>query len=283
MKKLKIGLIGVDEVGVTHLHKYLSMLDIEFVGISDEDSQRLKYISYKYNIKAYSYLDLLEKVNAVSVISSNENIINDCLNKKIHVLLEKPMTGSSKLLSFLRESAEKNNVILQPGLVERFNPIVDIILQSTDFCIHNTVMFERSVSSNINPIHIIDELDLCFYLFGKINEIIDESNYLFKFGNTDCFIQTNITNQNYRYCTVENDFLTGIFNFFEKTASIQHKERNCKSYINFNKTDPLFNEIRSFLCAIRNDEEAVVTPKDGVKVLKLIEELKYGYNPEKVG
>ena len=299
-KKLRVGIFGIGSMGEKHLQKYLSMPDISVVGINDTDLERLNYISSKYNVSDYSYEDLIDKIDIASITTTTKNqfiIAHDCLKCKIHILLEKPMTGSSELLSSLRDLAEKNNIVLQPGLIERFNPIVDVIIQSTDFCLNNEILLARSIpydgrAQDVNVIKDLGlhDLDLCFHMFGrffgmaeckcrtnKTTPSIDFFSGKFLFNNAKCkIICMRDSKDRFISGAVENNFLYMKFNLYKRTADIQYKDRDLKSYINYSNIDPLFNEIRSFICSVRNHEEPKVTAKDGIRVLKLIEDIELG-------
>ena len=300
IKILKVGVFGVGSMGEKHLQKYLSMPDIAVVGIVDTDPERLKYISSKYGVPSYPYEDLIKKINIASIVTppkSHYHIAKDCLESGVHILLEKPMTGSSESLSSLNELAIKVGVILQPGLIERFNPIVDLIIQSTDFCLNNEVIFARSIpyDNRVKDISIIrdlglHDLDLCLFIFGKFLQV-SECKYnitkftpfpdffsgKFLFNTNKCKI-ISMRNSKDRFVSgiVENNFLHLAFNLYKRTADIQYKDRNLNSHINYASVDPLFNELRSLICAVRGRGEPKVTARDGIRVLKLIEHIESG-------
>jgi len=300
IKRLKVGIFGVGSMGEKHLQKYLSMPDISVVGINDVDSERLKYISSKYNIPSCPYGDLIRKINIASIATPPEShypIANDLLSLGVHTLLEKPMTGSSELLSSLNGLAIERGVILQPGLIERFNPIVDLIIQSTDFCLNNEAIFARSIpyDNRAKDISIIKDLglhdlDLCLFIFGKFLQI-GECKYnltkltpfpdffsgKFLFNTNKCKI-ISMRNSKDKFVSgvIENNFLYLKFNLYKRTADIQYKDRNLNSHINYASVDPLFNELRSLICTVREHGEPKVTARDGIRVLRLIEYIESG-------
>jgi len=182
--KLRVGVIGVGHLGEYHVQKYLAMPAVEVVGVVDTNSDRANEISGRYNVNAYGgHLEILEMVDAVSLAVPTEihfDVARDILSKGIHLLIEKPITYKIEDADCLLELARKNNVVLQVGLVERFNPAivkmesmlnrpvfleshrmnvftsrgidVDVVL---DLMIHDLDIFLHVVPSEVEEIHAV--------------------------------------------------------------------------------------------------------------------------------
>jgi predicted dehydrogenase len=128
MEKIKAGVIGVGYLGRFHAQKYQSLEDVELVGVADADPDRAGHIASECSCRQFSdYHELLGHVDAVSIAvptSIHHQVAADALRAGVDVLLEKPMTVTLKEADELIGLAENNDLILQVGHLERFNPAV---------------------------------------------------------------------------------------------------------------------------------------------------------------
>lgn len=126
--KLKVGVVGVGHFGAHHVRVFSRMSGIELCGVADISEERARYISQTYGVPYYlDHKELAEHIEAVSIATPTEThyqIAKFYLERGYPVMVEKPMTNSLKEADHLVEIAEKNNVLLQVGHVERFNPVV---------------------------------------------------------------------------------------------------------------------------------------------------------------
>ncbi len=126
MEKLKVGVIGTGHLGKLHIKMFKQIDSCELAGIYDIDFQAAKDAGDEFNIKAYESLDgLLDEVNAVSIVattSAHHELAIKCLNKNIHVFVEKPITATINEAEEIVELAGLKNLKLQVGHIERFNP-----------------------------------------------------------------------------------------------------------------------------------------------------------------
>ncbi len=128
---IRAGVIGVGHLGAIHTRIYNEIEDIELVGISDSDENRLAEISNNHKTNGYiDYRDLINKVDVVSIATptvTHYSIAKEMLNNGIHVLLEKPITANVQEAEELVEISHKKGVNLQIGHVERFNPAMSAL------------------------------------------------------------------------------------------------------------------------------------------------------------
>ncbi|MCL5029941.1 MAG: Gfo/Idh/MocA family oxidoreductase [Bacteroidetes bacterium] len=126
MEKLKIGVIGTGHLGKFHIKLFKQIENCELVGVFDIDKSTAQNVGNEFGVKAFDTIDnLLNEVNAVSIAaptSSHYEVSKKCLEKNIHVFVEKPITASiSEAEELVKITAEKN-LNMQVGHVERFNP-----------------------------------------------------------------------------------------------------------------------------------------------------------------
>lgn len=128
MKKLRLGVVGAGHMGKLHAQKYAAMDDVDLVGITDIDFKKAISLALNYNSKAYTTInELLPYVDGVSLAVptvSHFEAAYEVLNQGKHLLVEKPITLTLRDADILIEKAKNNNVILQVGHIERFNPAV---------------------------------------------------------------------------------------------------------------------------------------------------------------
>lgn len=121
----KVGVIGVGHLGRCHARAYAQMPEIRLVGLVDVNPTRAKELAQELGIPAMADLDeLLSTVNAVSVAvptSEHHRIAKRCLERGVHVLVEKPIATTLEEADDLIASAQQTGVVLQVGHIERFN------------------------------------------------------------------------------------------------------------------------------------------------------------------
>ncbi|MGR3301830.1 MAG: Gfo/Idh/MocA family protein [Candidatus Scalindua sp.] len=131
MKKLKIAVIGTGHLGKEHARIYSEIPEVSLVGVVDIDKNTGEAVAQRCNTKYYSsFKEILNKVDAASVVvptKSHYEIAKELLQNGIHVLVEKPMTGTVSEAEELIELSKKTSTILQPGYIERFNPAIEAI------------------------------------------------------------------------------------------------------------------------------------------------------------
>ncbi len=126
MENLKIGVIGTGHLGKLHI-KMLKQIDgCNLIGIYDSNKNAAKDAGEEYGVKVFDNLnELLEQINAVSIsatTSAHYELAKKCLEKNIHVFVEKPITVTIPEAVEIVEIAKRNSLNLQVGHIERFNP-----------------------------------------------------------------------------------------------------------------------------------------------------------------
>ena len=181
MEKLKAAVIGVGHLGKEHSRIYSEMPEVSLVGVVDTDKDAGEAVAQRCKTRYYSSLkEILDKVDVASVVvptKSHYEITKELLNNGIHVLVEKPMTGTVSEAEDLIKLGRQNSVILQPGYIERFNPALEAIKKldvSLKFieCHRLSPFTFRSADIGVVLDLMIHDIDIILYLSkSKVKKI----------------------------------------------------------------------------------------------------------------
>ena len=136
---MKVGVIGLGSMGQNHARILFEMGFLE--GVADIVPTVAKSPGKRFSVGYYTnYRDLLKRdfdaVVVVTPTNTHKKIASEAVHSGKHLLLEKPMTGSSKDLKTLTALADRRHVVLAGGFTERHNPVVEfaeVSVQSETF------------------------------------------------------------------------------------------------------------------------------------------------------
>ena len=132
---LRVGVIGAGVMGSNHARVLASLPDLSLVGVVDPLEAHRRRATELANCRTFDSLEaLLEAgVDAVTIAAPthlHHEIALACIARKIHVLVEKPIASSVEEGREIVEAAQRAQVTLMVGHVERFNPAVAAIKQA---------------------------------------------------------------------------------------------------------------------------------------------------------
>ena len=123
---IKVGVIGVGNMGQHHARVLSLLKDVELIGISDINVERGIDTASKYRVRFFeNYHDILPHVDAVCIAVPTRlhyQVGRECMAAGVHVLIEKPIAASINEAELLVNVAAESKCILQVGHIERFNP-----------------------------------------------------------------------------------------------------------------------------------------------------------------
>ena len=95
---IRIGVIGVGNMGQHHTRVLSLLKDVELIGVSDINIERGLDTASKYRVRFFEdYRDLLPHVDAVCIAVPtylHHAVGMTCLEAGIHILIEKPIAAS---------------------------------------------------------------------------------------------------------------------------------------------------------------------------------------------
>ena len=305
-KKLRVGVIGVGHLGKYHVEKYRDIPDVELVGVVDADINRAKEIARTCNTMAFEeFRDILDMVDAVSLAVPTEmhfELGKAILSRGIHLLIEKPITYRLKDADTLLDMAAEKGLALQVGHVERFNPAVikmesmldrpifieshrlhlftprgtdvDVVL---DLMIHDIDIILHVVKSKVKDVHAVglsvvtSRTDIAnarlIFENGAVanltaNRVSNKIIRKIRIFQPDTYLSTDCLKREISVTRLQDDI--NLPGGFPQIASQKMK---------YPGSDPLADEISSFVKAVINSSEPAVTGSDGRNALKVAIEI----------
>ena len=126
MSKLRVAVIGVGYMGRFHAEKFSGSDRADLVAVVDADRARAEQVAAGLGCgHATDYRSLLGQIDAACVAVPTEmhfEVVRDCLEAGVHVLVEKPLTRTLSEADALLELARAKGLVLQVGHLQRFNP-----------------------------------------------------------------------------------------------------------------------------------------------------------------
>lgn len=217
---INVAVIGVGMMGHHHARNYSALEEANLVAVCDLDKKTGQKVANTYNTKFYSnYKDLIkkEKLDAVSIAvptKLHKRVALDFINNGISVLIEKPLASTVKEAEEIVNLADKKNVKLLVGHIERYNPAVDELKKLIELRLLGDILSVVVKRVGIYPPRIKDvnvvtdlavhDLDIVTNILGRLpNSVLarggdsshdgveDHTDIFLDYGNTGCFIQVN--------------------------------------------------------------------------------------------
>ncbi len=221
MKKVRAAVVGVGHMGRYHVGVYSEIPDVHLVGIADINESRGKEIAEKYNTVLYTdYKSLFGKVDVVSIAVptlQHYKAAKDFLEAGIHVLVEKPLTKGIEDAKELFGIAERKNLALHVGHVERFNGAVHELKKIVDSPLFVECRRLGPYDSRIQDDGVIMDL-----MIHDIDIILNLVNSRVKNINV---VGSTIFSDKDDLCNVQVEFENGCIANITASRATQHKIR----------------------------------------------------------
>jgi predicted dehydrogenase len=297
---MKVCVIGVGHMGRIHAEKLRDMEGVSLCGLADADRNSLEQVKTKHTAPRFiDHKQVLGLADAAVIATPTEThyaIAKDCLERGVHIFIEKPLTSTAEQARELIELARTKNLTLQVGHLERFSPAFREALRTI-----NDPMFieaqristfpNRSTDIDVIMDLMIHDIDLVLSVVKSnvidvqaqgtpvVTDKIDVANARIEFGN-GCVASLTASRaskkkertfkvfQKDRYITL--DLLKGKMTAAvrEKNGSIHLEEYQAE------RIDPVLDELVDFVEAIRQKRKPKVEGEHGLQALLLANLIK---------
>ncbi|MBU0699800.1 Gfo/Idh/MocA family oxidoreductase [bacterium] len=307
MKPIKVGVVGIGHMGKYHVKCYHDIPGVSLTAIADVNESNLSEMAKEYGATPYlDYSQVYDNVEAVSIAVPTRlhyPIAKDFLNAGIHVLLEKPITQDIKEAEELMSIAQKKNLVLQVGHVERFNAAIwelkkvlnnPLFVECRRLGPFNTRIDDAGVVMDL----LIHDIDIVLNLIDSAvvelhavgtrvySSYEDIANVQIIFANgcianltasraTENKIRTLAITQPDAYIFLdyaEQDIhihrqTTG--NYILTHDTVGYQQRSVIERVFVHKDNPLKLELSHFLSCIANETKPLTTPEDDLTALRI--------------
>ncbi|WP_449539527.1 Gfo/Idh/MocA family oxidoreductase [Ferdinandcohnia sp. Marseille-Q9671] len=308
MSCVRVGVVGVGNMGSYHCNKLMNINNIKFVGVYDADLVKASSIAKKLNVIAFvTFEALLKNVDAVIIAAPTKfhfKLAEEAIQHGKHVLVEKPIAVSLEETSKLKQLQKGKDIILQVGHIERFNPVipqlreivnpdniifieakrigysgrlkdVDVIL---DVMIHD---IDIILSLTQSPISDISAAGVCLNTKGHYDYVT--ALITFENGIVASLVASDVSQEKERTLNItekermiKTDFVTKQQLIVKNTSgkSMQYPTELVIENISIPNSDPLFNELDHFVACIQQNKSPEVSLVEGEAALDVALKVK---------
>ena len=307
MNPVRVGVIGIGNMGWHHARVLSLLRDAELVGVADPDAGRGALAVAQFGCRWFpDYTELLGEVEAVCIAVPtllHHRVGMAALQAGVHVLIEKPIAATQEEATALIQAAETAGRLLQVGHIERFNPAFRELLKVVAG--EEVVVLEaRRHSPNpdrANDVSVV--LDLMIHDIDLVLELahspvvrlaaaggrsaegpIDYVNATLAFANgvVASLTASKMAHRKIRslsaHCRaslVETDFLNRTLHIHRRahqSVSADHGELVYRSdgvieEVSTTSIEPLYAELEHFLACVRGEESPAV---DGLQASRAL-------------
>jgi len=290
---VKVGVVGVGAMGQHHARLYFG-LACKLVAIADKNLERAKEIGEKYRTRYYQdHRALLGEVEAVSIAvptSLHKEVTLDFIENGVHCLVEKPIASTLEEAKEMIRAAERRDVKLMVGHVERFNPAVIKLKELVEGGALGELIIisTRRVGPFVPRVRdvgiIIDaathDIDIARYLVGREpvgvfakagrirHEKEDHAIIVLDFDGTVASIEVNwFTPHKVRSLVATGTEGIAYLDYIEQTVEIYDSE--WKKIPEIKREEPLKLELEHFLDCIETNRKPLIDGNEGLKVLEI--------------
>ncbi len=303
MNTLRVAVIGVGYLGRFHAQKYAALPGCQLVAVADARADARAALAQELGTRAVGdYRELLGQVDAVSIVTptaAHFEIALACLERGVHVLVEKPITETVAQAMQLVAAARAAGRVLQVGHLERFNPAIiaaEPLLRAPRFidCQRLAPFRERGTDVNVVLDLMIHDLDIVQSIVGSAIESIDaigtpvfspeidiaNARIRFASGCVANATASRVSLKTERKLRIFQDDAYLSLDLQQKILTVIRKQPAAAaaagaaqlpvsiSEQSFEPGDALRSEIEAFLASCRGERPVVVSGEDGARALQ---------------
>lgn len=312
--KLDAGVIGVGTMGQHHARVYSNLTGARLVGVADEDDEQATSIAEKYSAAVLDVPSLLDRVDVVSIAVPTQfhyDLASQCIEAGVDLLVEKPLVEDPERGRELVEQADREDVVLQVGHIERHNPVISTLADIVPDLNVIAVEAERLGPTPDREIYDSAVIDLMIHDIDVVCSLLDgpvesveavgaadgrhaTATLEFGDGTVGTLTASRVTQQKQRKlsitaesCYVTVDYIDqdveihrqSVPEFVTSNGDVRYRHESVVEYPAVDNGEPLQYELESFLEASRNGDEPSVTGLEGIRAVELareVNELAFG-------
>ena len=300
---LKVAVIGLGWMGKVHLRNYTEMPGVEVVGVMDVNPETLAEVHKQFGVATYDSIEkLLEnKIDAVSICVptvEHHKAGMQVIERGIALIIEKPLAATVKEGEELVAAAAARNLPLMVGHVERFNPAVQRVKELVgDDVISIQIERVGPYPPRIQDVGVIKDLgshdlDLIrFFTGSEYQNVYAVTSTTLGKHEDSALITAEM--ENGVLANISTNWVTPYksrkINVACESKYIEANlvTQEVKEYSQFSTYDksysvrewplvyrePVKEELKAFLAAVRGEGELPISGADGLAVLRTIERI----------
>ena len=302
---IRAGVVGVGSMGENHARVYDQLSGVELACVTDRDDEIARRVAEEYGTDAVAFETVLDRCDVVTVAvptGAHYDVVSECLDAGVHVLVEKPIAETPEQGRALAERADDEGLVLQVGHIERFNPAVQTV---TDLLEDLEVIsltaerlgppIDRTAPGNVVFDLMVHDVDVVGALLEDRPDSITamgaaDGRYATATMEYDDVVASltasRVTQKKVRTltvtareCLVEVDYLEQSVlihrdSYPEYLTDDGQRRYRYESVVERPRVDngePLRHELEAFLEAVRTGSEPAVTAEDGIEALETVE------------
>lgn len=312
MNQVRMGVIGTGRMGQNHCRVYSNMRHAKFVGVCDVNGDLGKEVARKFDVSYFRDVNsLLENVDAVSICTptpQHYELVKQCLDRNVHVMVEKPFTETLEQARALKEASEANKkLVVQVGHIEKFNPtFIELrkVLEDMTVLAMNFNRLSPFQGSNVDVDVVLDlmihdialivdlfttePISMDAYGFSVFSETIDHGLAILRYdpGLLVSLTASRVTEQKVRGINVttkeafiEADLLNKNIYVHRRTlgdyvnhksSGVKYRQESLIERIVVPAVEPLFFELQDFVDCVIDSKKPQVTAADGYNALRFV-------------
>jgi len=303
-ERIRAGVVGVGSMGRHHARVYRELPGVELVGVADLDRDRAAEVAAEFDTRVRDQAALLSAADAVSVVvptRHHEAVARAAIDADTHLLVEKPFVDDLDAGRDIVAAARANDLVLQVGHVERYNPAVqaleDVVAEVDPIAFaarRQGPPVDRDTTDSVVFDLMIHDIDIvCALADAPVSSVtaagIRDGGHVvaqltFDDGTAATLTASRVTQRRIRDlavtaedCHVEVDYVDqtvrihrhSLPEYVASEGDVRYRHESVIERPTVETGEPLKNELASFAEAVRTGERPQTTGHDGIRAVEI--------------
>lgn len=300
---MKVGVIGLGWMGRIHLRNYMEMIGVDVAGVVDTDPRARAQATEQFGVPAFAEVDALLALGLDAVSVCVPTVLHHPVGLAViesgaNALIEKPLAATAEEGRELVEAARAKGVQLMVGHVERFNSAVERVREIIgDDVISISIERVGPYPPRIQDVGVIKDLashdiDLVRHLTGSdlknvyavtSTSIGEHEDTALITMETESGVLANIST-NWVTPYKSRKIHVACESKYVQADLITREVKEYSGFSDYNSSyavrewplvysEPVKEELKAFLAALRDGTEVPITGEDGLKVLETFDRI----------